>query len=141
MPIIRVTDGQDKARIDAFYASEGRRTQVGLSETFVVAEANGCLVGVVRLCEEEGHCVLRTMRVQAAFRGKGFGRRMLQAFASLVAGRDCYCLPFDHLTQFYGQIGFRSIPPASAPLHLRERLAANRSKGEKMLVMLRPAET
>jgi hypothetical protein len=49
------------------------------------------------------------------------------------------CLPFDHLTTFYGQIGFRSIPKASVPRHLWERLEENLSKGEKMLVMLRPA--
>jgi hypothetical protein len=64
---------------------------------------------------------------------------MPEAFEPLVAGRNCYCLPFDHLTTFYAQIGFRSIPKASAPRHLRERLEENLSKGEKMLVMLRPA--
>ena len=139
MPTIRVTDGREKARVDAFYASEGRRTRIVLAEKLVVAEENGVIVGVVRLCEEEGHGVLRTMRVREAWRGQGLGTGMLKAFAPLVAGRDCYGLPFDHLTQFYAQIGFRSIPKASAPRHLWERLEENLSKGEKMLVMLRPA--
>jgi len=79
------------------------------------------------------------MLVKKEFRGKGLGALMLKAFEPLVEGRDCYCLPFDHLTAFYGQIGFMAIPKESAPKHLRERLEANVSKGDKMLVMLRPA--
>jgi N-acetylglutamate synthase-like GNAT family acetyltransferase len=139
MPTIRVTDGRGKARVDAFYASAGRRTRSALAERVVIAEEHGCIVGVVRLCEEEGHCVLRTMFVKEALRGKGLGVLMLKAFEPLVQGRDCYCLSFDHLTTFYGQIGFVSIPKESAPDHLRERLEANLRKGDKMLVMLRPA--
>ncbi len=65
---------------------------------------------------------------------------MLQAFEFLVEGRECFCLPFGHLTQFYGQGGFKCIPRESAPQHIRERLANNLSKGDKMLVMKRSAD-
>lgn len=85
MPTMRITDGRAKERVDAFYASEGRRTRVALAEK-VVAGENGIIVGVVRLCEEEGHRVLRTMRLREAWRGKGLGTGMLKAFEPLVAG-------------------------------------------------------
>lgn len=47
MSTIRVTDGREKERVDAFYASEGRCTRIALSEQVVVAEENGVIVGVV----------------------------------------------------------------------------------------------
>ena len=65
MPTIRVTDGREKERVDAFYAAEGRRIRIALTEKEVVAEENGVIVGVVRLCAEEGHDVLRTMHVRS----------------------------------------------------------------------------
>jgi N-acetylglutamate synthase-like GNAT family acetyltransferase len=137
-PTIRVAGERDRARVDAFYASEDRHPRVSPAERVVVAEHGGEIVGAVRLCEEDGHLVLRTMRVREAFRGQGLGSRMLRVLEPLVAGRDCYCLPFDHLTAFYAQIGFETISGDAAPRHLRERLEENLRRGERMLVMRRP---
>ena len=46
MPTIRVTDGREKECVDAFYASEGRRTRIALAEKVVVAAEGGVMVGV-----------------------------------------------------------------------------------------------
>ena len=64
---------------------------------------------------------------------------MLKQFASLREGRDCYCLPFEHLSDFYGQVGFVPIQPGEAPSHLRERLQENRGNGQNVLIMWRLA--
>jgi N-acetylglutamate synthase-like GNAT family acetyltransferase len=136
-PEVRVTDGREKARVDAFYASQARTTRIDPSDRLVVAECEGVIVGVVRLREEEGHLVLRTMRIAESFRSRGLGTRMLRTFEPLVTGRDCYCLPYDHLTAFYGQIGFRTLLEELAPPHLRARLRQNLANGERMLVMQR----
>jgi len=107
-------------------------------ERFVLAEDEQRLIGVIRLCLESGHAILRTMRVSESYRGQGIGKRMLGAFEVLVSARDCYCLPFAHLTGFYGRIGFKPIPVEQAPPHLQERYKKYRDEGADILVMKRP---
>src|SRR5262245_48012265 len=57
---IRVADQSEAGRIRDFYASEGRSPQVAAIERFVIAETGqrGQVIGVVRLCSEDGHFVL-----------------------------------------------------------------------------------
>lgn len=139
MLAIRIADAGEKERIEAFYTSEQRRVEVHVADQFVLAENNGSLVGVVRLCREEGEYVLRTMFVNEAFRGKGLGREMLQVFKPLIEGKVCYCLPFSHLEPFYGTIGFQSIAIELAPPHLQQRLAKYIGEGLDMIAMMRSA--
>ena len=137
---IRVGDKSDNDRVNAFYSAEGRSARVSATERFVLAEDEHRLIGVIRLCLEGGHAILRTMRViSEGYRGQGIGKRMLGAFEGLVSERDCYCLPFAHLTGFYGRIGFKTIPIEQAPPHLQERYKKYRDEGADMLVMKRAA--
>ena len=136
---IRVGDRLDCDRVNAFYSEEGHSVRVFATERFVLAEDEQRLIGVVRLCLENGHAILRTMRVSESYRGQRIGTRMLEAFEDLVSERDCYCLPFAHLTDFYGRIGFTAIPIEQAPAHLQERYAGYRDSGADMLVMKRAA--
>jgi len=64
---------------------------------------------------------------------------MLTVLATVLKDENCYCLPFAHLTSFYGQIGFIEIPPDQAPIHLQRRYADYRAKGQRVTVMKRPA--
>lgn len=139
MPTIRIADGRDKECIDAFYASEKRHVDVGTSERFVIAENNGIFIGVMRLCKEEGEYILRTMYISEVFRGKGLGREMLKVFEPLIEGKICYCLPFEHLAEFYGSIGFKSIAIDLAPPHVQKRLTEYIRKGLSIIVMMRSA--
>lgn len=63
---------------------------------------------------------------------------MLYVLDTLLQGRECYGLPFDHLMDFYGSIGFAAISVENAPPHLRERYHAYGAKGGRVLVMKRP---
>jgi GNAT superfamily N-acetyltransferase len=136
---IRTGTAEDVERINGFYASCGSSAKVDPGETVLVAEEGDAMVGAVRLCTERGHLVLRTMLVQKDRRGEGIGRRMLLALEGLIRDRDCYCLPFDRLVDFYGGIGFVQIPAYQAPPHLQERRRRYLEKGEKILVMKRAA--
>ena len=140
MTTVRVIDGDGKSLVDAFYEVEGKSQRVDFAERFVVAEDSGHVVGVARLCDEHGHLVLRTMYLRQEYRGEGLGGLMLKRFASLLEGRDCYCLPFEDLIDFYGQVGFVPIQPGEAPSHLRERLQENRGNGQNVLIMWRLAD-
>jgi N-acetylglutamate synthase-like GNAT family acetyltransferase len=137
---IRQSTTRDIDRINAFYVSEGKSTRVDASERAVLAEDGETLIGVMRLCEEHGHLVLRTMRVCEEYQDQGIGTQMLQTFEVLLAGQECYCLPFSHLTAFYGRIGFLEIPVEQAPPYLQERYHQYRARGLDVVVMKRPTQ-
>lgn len=105
-----------------------------------IAEDDGIIIGVMRLCVEEGHTILRTVHVQEEYRGRDIGRRMLERFQEAVRGVDCYCVPYAHLVHFYGIIGFQQIPPEEAPPHLAERMKSYRERGLDAILMMRKAE-
>jgi len=138
---IRVGDNSDRDRVAAFYSTQGSSPELSATEMFVLAEDDATLIGVVRLCVENGHAVLRTMRVEGDYQRQGIGKRMLVTFEGLIHGRDCYCLPYAHLSAFYGSIGFTTIPAEAAPVHLRERHEQYRARGMDALIMKRAAKT
>lgn len=135
---IRAGMAADVDRVNSFYARQATTARVTADEQVVLAEQNDHVVGVVRLCLEHGHLVLRTMRVREDLQRKGIGKQRLRFLESLLNGRECYCLPYAHLTEFYGVIGFLGIPEEEAPLHLQERLNRYRAQGGNVIVMKRP---
>lgn len=136
--IVRVATPADVGRIQAFYATQAAR-RVDPGERFVIAEADGEIVGAVRLCREQGHLVLRTMQIAEAYRRRGIGARMLRTLEPLMEDAPCYCLPYTHLPAFYATIGFRVIPAEQAPPHLQTRYRHGLAQGISFLVMARPA--
>jgi hypothetical protein len=94
---------------------------------------------VSRLAPEHGTTVLRGMRVEPAFQRQSIGTRLLGAVAANLTGH-CYCIPYAHLTGFYGQIGFSVLDSCAAPGFLAERLASYRLRadGHEYLLMYRP---
>jgi N-acetylglutamate synthase-like GNAT family acetyltransferase len=124
--------------VRGFYEGWHYRGEVRADDLVLIAEHDGAIIGVVRLALEHGTTVLRGMRVQAGFQRQGIGTRLLVSASAELTG-PCYCIPYAHLTGFYGQIGFRVLDPASAPDFLAERLAAYRARadGHEYLVMYR----
>ncbi len=105
----------------------------------LLAEQDGHLVGIVRLAAEEGVMVLRGMQVDPKFQRRGIGQRLLATVDRELNGRSCFCIPYAHLVDFYGGIGFHVIEPAQAPSFLRLRLRQyqNRGDGKEYLIMRR----
>jgi hypothetical protein len=50
---------------------------------------------------------------------------------------ECFCLPFTHLTRFYGSAGFAVIADDDAPPFLVERLRQYREEERDVLIMRR----
>lgn len=81
---IRTGNEADVDIVNAFYATEAHFVRVSVGERFVLAEDGRQLIGVVRLCNEHGHWVLRTMRVKESYRRQGIGKQMLEVFEFLL---------------------------------------------------------
>lgn len=125
-------------RVVAFYRSFDYTPSIGPDDVLVVAELDGSLCGVVRLCQEQGVLLLRAMRVRQDVRRQGIGTRLLQAIEPLIAEQECFCIPHRYLCEFYGRIGFVAIAASQAPGFLQERLARYRAEyGLDVIVMRR----
>lgn len=121
----------------ALYAEGGYRGGVQARDTVIVATIDGAVAGAVRLCPEHGAMVLRGMQVGAAFQGRGVGSALLAACEAALGARSAYCLPYRHLTGFYGHAGFRVTMPDDLPYFLHARLAAYLAGGQEVLAMYR----
>ena len=130
---IRIARPDEYSRVLAVYASLGYQRRIDPADTVWLAGS----AGIVRVAAEQGTLVLRGMRIAEAARRQRLGTRMLEAIAEWLQDRECYCVPYPHLTGFYGQIGFAAIDPATAPVFLAERLADYRCSGEDVILMRR----
>jgi N-acetylglutamate synthase-like GNAT family acetyltransferase len=106
----------------AFYAQCGYMTPITPEDTVITAQKHGRIVGIVRLCPEEGVLVLRGMEIAPACQRRGIGTKMLGALGGLIGERACWGVALDHLETFYGRIGFRFVPIEQAPRHLQKRI-------------------
>lgn len=107
------------------------------SDIILCAEENDEIIGVVRYSVEYGFHMLRGMQVDERFHRQGIGRKLLVQFDKLVGDKICYCIPFRHLIDFYGMIGFKEITLNESPPHLIERLKKYRDDKLDMIVMKR----
>lgn len=123
------------AAVAAFYAAVGYGGGIASSDLTLCAHVDGKLAGVVRLCPEHGVTVLRGMQVHPAFQRQGIGRLLLTHCAPHLDQGTAYCLPYDHLTQFYAGAGFHASD--ALPAFLAQRLQAYLASGQKLLAMKR----
>lgn len=129
----------DLALVNDFY-NEVDYGGVASPRDVVVVAANGDrIVGVVRICKENGILVLRGMEIAKEYQRQGIGTSMLQKVEEVLDQQECYGIPYDHLEKFYARIGFHFIDEKEAPPHLRDRIRSYRSKsnGKKYAIMKR----
>ena len=138
--IVRTARAQEYPHLAELYERWGYCGGLHASDSIYVAEATGQVVGIVRRTVEHDVLMLRGMQVDPAYRRQGVGTLLLRALVADVAGRECFCIPFDHLATFYRQGGFEVVPEATVPRFLAARLAQYRQEGHKVMVMRRPAE-
>jgi len=120
-----------------FYQKAGYNRSVTDDDDIFYAEENGEKLGVVRISNEYGFTVLRGMQVLELFRGQGIGKKLLKYLQNSIGLEPVYCIPNDHLVNFYGEIGFAVIDSNDAPEFLTERLNGYIEKGLKVLIMMR----
>ena len=137
---IRVADPGEHARARAAYEAWGYEGGVQPADTVLLAEAadGGELLGLVRLTLEEGTRMLRGMQVAPTAQRRGIGTRLLHALVEGLGDGPCYCVPYVHLVDFYGQAGFVECPLTRAPAFLVQRIGAYRREGLAVTLMRRP---
>lgn len=135
---IRIATASDIDRIGAAYRSWNYSPGITPGDTIWLAETEHELIGAVRIVTEHGTLVLRGMRIAEQRRRQGIGSAMLRASADWLGARECYSVPYTHLIDFYGRIGFVEIAPALAPAFLAARLEDYRSRGLEVIIMFRP---
>lgn len=128
--------------VDPFFESLARTARAQPGDHFFLAKCGTELLGLVRYCEENHVPMLRGMLIAERARRQGAGRALLKAFdAHLKRNRigNVYCVPHDHLTTFYGSIGFRRVSENTGPAFLRERVQLYRENGmPDVILMKRP---
>jgi GNAT superfamily N-acetyltransferase len=134
---IRIARPDEHSRVLSVYAAAGYRRTIDPADTVWLAEDGEDAVGIVRVAAEQGTLVLRGMRIAQHARRQRLGTRMLHAIAAWLRDRECYCVPYPHLVDFYGQIGFTVFEPAAAPAFLAERIAEYRRSGQEAILMRR----
>jgi dihydroneopterin triphosphate diphosphatase len=134
---VRHAQAGDLPRVARFYAGLGYDGGLAKDDIVLVAEVNGALVGAVRLAQEHGVRVLRGMQVAAAHQRQGVGKALLQRLVELAGAEPCYCLPYGHLTGFYGGAGFAQVSRAELPGFLQQRLEQYLANGKKVAPMVR----
>lgn len=140
MVITRAIQINEFERIESFYRENEYQPAIEPSDMFLVAEHGDTIRAALRLSREQGCLVLRGMRVSPPFQGRGIGSLLLQFAREEIGDKVCYCIPYDHLRDFYAQIGFEQIAPDEAPEFLRERCERYRSEyGLDVLLMRKPA--
>ena len=138
--IARVIGKEARRQVDTFYSADGRQTRARDDDLFFLAQLGGKLVGSVRYCVEFGTPLLRGMLIHPDHRAQGIGRQMLTAFAEYLDSqniRGVFCVPYDYLEEFYGQIGFRQVERGGMPTFLQERMDEYNRKPQRVIVMRR----
>lgn len=126
--------------VNDFYSKNRSSGTARAEDVFFLAYQDSTLVGCVRFCLENNTALLRTMMIDPSIRRKKIGSQLLQAFDHYLNENkisEIYCIPYDHLRDFYGQIGFKTADENTIPLFLQERLAQYRKKDMKVLCMKR----
>jgi GNAT superfamily N-acetyltransferase len=134
----RELDLPERPKVNAFYQLTTYKRPVSGSDRVFVAEDNDIIYGAVRIESSSGVQVLRGMYMHPDHVRKGIGQQLLKAIEPVLSKTDSFCIPRDHLFDFYGRAGFQVIEPNDAPPFLNERLAGYIKEGLPVAIMYRP---
>ena len=123
-----------------FYDSRGYGgAAIEPSDIVVLAKHGSKIVGIGRLCQEDGFISLRGMQVSPEFQRQGLGSSILQRLENELGSNPCYCLPYEHLLTFYRQAGFEHVT-VDLPQILHQRLTEYSTRGLAVVAMFRNSQ-
>lgn len=126
-----------KANVNEFYRSMGYHSGWSDNEQAFCFLAGNLVKGCVKVEKVHGVHMLRGMYLEKNLQGKGFGTLLIKHIELVLNETTSYCLPFAHLSEFYGQIGFEKIPCESLPDFLVTRFKKYQEMGHKIIAMKR----
>jgi GNAT superfamily N-acetyltransferase len=138
--LIRIAEEIEHPRLIDLYLRWGYRAGIASADIVYVAEQDELIVGLVRRTFENDTTMLRGMHIDPAYQRRGIGTRLLQRFVADLPALDCYCIPYSHLTFFYGQAGFKVSAGDASPQFLIDRSNQYRLEGLDVLIMCRVAD-
>jgi N-acetylglutamate synthase-like GNAT family acetyltransferase len=123
---IIIESGKDARKwVDPFYQGLGSKTRARDEDVFFYLKNGDVVTAAVRFCIEVDVALLRGMYVAPALQKRGIGSELLKAFEKYLVTHKVsptYCIAYNHLEEFYGQIGFKFIEATTAPKFLNDRL-------------------
>lgn len=134
---VDIVDADGLAEVGRFYKTVGYGGGMSEADVTLAATMKGRLVGAVRMCTEDGVIVLRGMQVAPALQRMGIGHALLDHCVPYLNKGAAYCVPYEHLVKFYGQVGFVETPPELLPAFLAQRLAGYVVSNRRTLAMKR----
>ena len=134
---IRSAKASEIDNLADFYRITNYGGSVAPADRVVYAMEEEKIIGVGRLCEEEGALVLRGVRVPKEHRGRGIGSAILDSLFDEEISQNCYCIPYRHLRRLYEAMGFEEITPLKAPNFICNRLIDYRARGLDVIIMRR----
>jgi len=121
-----------------FYNSVGYKSGIAPGCDIAAARIGGEIVGLSMICHENEMLVLRGMQVDPTFQRQGIGRQILERTKELLSDRECWAIPYDHLENFYGTVGFVRVDEEEAPEFLKERIGGYRQiRPDKEFVIMK----
>jgi N-acetylglutamate synthase-like GNAT family acetyltransferase len=127
----------ERPKVNAFYQLTTYKRPVSESDRVFVAEDSGMIYGAVRIESTDGVQVLRGMYMHPDYMRQGIGRKLLKAIEPSLSQTESFCIPRDHLFNFYGRAGFNVIDQHEAPSFLAKRLAGYIDEGLPVAIMHR----
>ncbi len=129
-------------RLEAFFQRHRLYLQAKDGDRFFLALQGSEILGAAQLSTEANLPLLKELLVAEHFRRLGVGRALLQSIDAYwkrhkITG--AHLLTHDHLTTFFGGIGFKRIPEQKAPSFLAERTQKAREEGMADAIVMRRA--
>tara|TARA_B100001540_G_scaffold312266_1_gene333090 strand:+ start:4179 stop:4598 length:420 start_codon:yes stop_codon:yes gene_type:complete len=129
----------ERSRVNTFYQLTSYKRPVSGDDRVFVAEQRGAICGAVRIENRDSVQVLRGMYMLPDRVRQGIGSGLLNFIVPVLAETEAYCIPGDHLFDFYAQVQFRPIETEAAPGFLIERIKGYFKEGKKVAMMHRIA--
>ncbi len=133
---IRIAEKNENEKVLKHYQECNYGAGINKDDLVIIA-IDKEIVGAVRICVEQNIRVLRGMQVKKPFQRNGIGSLMLKYLEENLDLKDCYCLPYKHLREFYAQVGFEEVLPRYAPRFLAERLENYLSGGYGEIIIMK----
>lgn len=134
----RELDITERPLVNAFYQKTTYKRQVSPHDRVFVAINAGTILGATRIELADNVQVLRGMYMHPEHIRLGIGSRLLRHVEPVLGQSPSYCIPADHLLDFYGKVGFTVIAPEKAPGFLASRHETYSREGKSVAIMYRP---
>jgi len=126
-----------KIQVNQFYRNMGYHSGWSENEQAYCFLVDNAVKGCVKVERIHGICMLRGMYLEKNSQGKGLGTLLIKHIEPALNEATSYCLPFVHLSEFYGQVGFEKISSESLPDFLITRFNKYQEMGHKVIAMKR----